>query len=85
MIVEGALNPCHVKMLILDEVDVMLSRGFEEQVREIFKDLPEKDLQAIAVTATLPPEVLSVSILHKCKISVKIFNSVNYNLASLKN
>lgn len=60
MISEGALDTHHIKILILDEVDVMLSRGFEEQVRDIFLDLPNKDLQAIAVTATLPPEVLKV-------------------------
>lgn len=61
MIAEGALDTRHIKILVLDEVDVMLSRGFEEQVRDIFFDLPNKaDLQAIAVTATLPPEVLKV-------------------------
>ena len=61
MIAEGALDTRHIKILVLDEVDVMLSRGFEEQVRDIFLDLPNKaDLQAIAVTATLPPEVLKV-------------------------
>ncbi|XP_019850614.1 PREDICTED: eukaryotic initiation factor 4A-like [Amphimedon queenslandica] len=62
MIAEGALDTRHIKILVLDEVDVMLSRGFEEQVRDIFFDLPNKaDLQAIAVTATLPPEVLKMT------------------------
>ena len=61
MISEGALMTDAIKMVILDEVDVMLSRGFEDQVREIFYELPgHKDTQAIAVTATLPPEVLKV-------------------------
>ena len=27
-----ALDTRHVKILVLDEVDIMLSRGFEEQV-----------------------------------------------------
>lgn len=61
MIKEGALDLSHVKILVLDEVDVMLSRGFEDQVRDIFQELPNRDLQVIAVTATLPPEVLQVN------------------------
>lgn len=61
MIEAGALVTDTIKMIILDEVDVMLKRGFEEQVQDIFMELPgHKDMQAIAVTATLPPEVLKV-------------------------
>ena len=60
MINDGALDTRHIKILVLDEVDVMLSRGFEEQVKDIFLDLPSRDLQVITVTATLPPEVLRV-------------------------
>ena len=60
MINDGALDTRRIKILVLDEVDVMLSRGFEEQVKDIFLDLPNKDLQVITVTATLPPEVLRV-------------------------
>ncbi len=61
MINDGALDTRRIKILVLDEVDVMLSRGFEEQVKDIFLDLPNRDLQVITVTATLPPEVLRVS------------------------
>ena len=32
MISEQALDTRHIKILVLDEVDVMLSRGFEDQV-----------------------------------------------------
>ena len=32
MIAIGALDPRYIKTLVLDEVDVMLSRGFEDQV-----------------------------------------------------
>ena len=60
MITEGALDTGNIKILILDEVDIMLSRGFEEQVHDIFVELPTRDLQVITVTATLPPEALKV-------------------------
>ena len=66
MIAEGALDTRHIKILVLDEVDVMLSRGFEEQVKDIFMKLP-KDIQAITVTATLPPDVLKVRLYVKPK------------------
>ena len=32
MIANGALDTSYIKILVLDEVDTMLSRGFEEQV-----------------------------------------------------
>ena len=60
MITAGALDTRYIKILVLDEVDVMLSRGFEEQVKDIFMELPNKELQIITVSATLPPEVLRV-------------------------
>ncbi len=31
------------------------------QVKDIFQTLPNRDLQAITVSATLPPDVLAVS------------------------
>lgn len=62
MIDDGSLDTRQIKILVLDEVDVMLSRGFEEQVKQIFLQLPEHGLQVITVTATLPPDVLRVSI-----------------------
>jgi superfamily II DNA/RNA helicase len=41
-------------------VDVMLSTGFTEQVRGIFVTLP-RDVQAILVSATFTPDVLSIA------------------------
>lgn len=35
MIMQRALDTRYIKILVLDEVDVMLSRGFEEQVGSI--------------------------------------------------
>ena len=36
MISERALDTRHIKILVLDEVDVMLSRGFEDQACDTF-------------------------------------------------
>ncbi|EZG85643.1 DEAD box ATP-dependent RNA helicase [Gregarina niphandrodes] len=54
------LNCKDVKMLVLDEADEMLSRGFKTQVYEIYRHLPP-DLQVVLVSATLPHEVLELS------------------------
>ena len=43
----------NIKMLILDEADEMLSRGFEEQVHNIYSLLPQ-NVQVIICSATLP-------------------------------
>lgn len=60
MISEEILNPDTVKMLVIDEADEMLSRGFKEQIYAIFKCLPE-DMQVCLFSATMPPEVLDIT------------------------
>lgn len=40
MINRGALNPDYLKMFILDEADEMLSRGFKDQIYDVFRKLP---------------------------------------------
>ena len=45
-----------VRVLVLDEADVLLREGFVEQVREIISLLPEA-AQIMVVSATLPQEV----------------------------
>lgn len=49
-----------LKLLIIDEADEMLSRGFQEQVQDIFSYLP-KDMQVALFSATLPEEVLNIT------------------------
>lgn len=49
-----------VKMLVLDEADEMLSRGFKDQVYEIYRYLPF-GMQVVIVSATLPQEVLDMT------------------------
>ena len=40
MISRGALNTDSMKMFILDEADEMLSRGFKDQIYDVFRRLP---------------------------------------------
>lgn len=60
MIRDGHLRMEHVKIFCLDEADQMLDEGFQEQVYEIFRYLPD-DCQIILVSATMPPSVLKLS------------------------
>jgi translation initiation factor 4A len=47
-------------MLIIDEADEMLSRGFLDQIYDVFQLLPPA-VQVVLLSATLPPEILQVS------------------------
>jgi ATP-dependent RNA helicase len=49
-----------VKVLVIDEADEMMTRGFKEQVCEIYKYLPVA-VQVVVVSATLSPDVLEVT------------------------
>jgi translation initiation factor 4A len=42
MLRRGGLRSEHIKMFVLDEADEMLSRGFKDQIYEIFQLLPPK-------------------------------------------
>jgi translation initiation factor 4A len=50
----------NVKMFVLDEADEILSRGFNEQIRDILIVLPE-NVQVIVVSATMPDELLEIT------------------------
>jgi translation initiation factor 4A len=60
MIIRKTLKVDDIKIFVLDEADEMLSRGFKEQIHEVFKKLPQ-DVQVILLSATMPPDVLEVS------------------------
>jgi len=60
MINRRALKMSYVKLFVLDEADEMLSRGFKEQIYDVFKFLPEK-VQCALFSATMPLEVLEVT------------------------
>lgn len=50
----------HLKLIILDEADSMLSFGFKEQIYNIFQFLPEQT-QVALFSASMPDDVLELS------------------------
>lgn len=50
----------HLTTFILDEADEMLSRGFKDQIYEIFQYLP-KNCQVALFSATMPVEALEIT------------------------
>jgi len=60
MLKKGFLKAEHLKLFVLDEADEMLGRGFQEQIKEIFKLIPG-DVQIALFSATMPPEILSLT------------------------
>jgi translation initiation factor 4A len=55
-----AIQPQDIRMFILDEADEMLSRGFKEQVYNIFQYF-NNSIQVVLFSATMPPEILQMS------------------------
>jgi ATP-dependent RNA helicase len=47
-------------MLILDEADEMLSKGFKEQIYDVYRYLPPST-QVVLLSATLPQDVLEIT------------------------
>eukprot|EP00873_Tetraselmis_striata_P027311 jgi/Tetstr1/447575/TSEL_034953.t1 len=60
MLRRRSLRSDSIKMFVLDEADEMLSRGFKDQIYDIFQLLPPK-LQVGVFSATLPPEALEIT------------------------
>lgn len=50
----------NVQMLILDEADELMTKGFKEQIYEIYRHLPST-VQVVVVSATLTREVLEIT------------------------
>jgi translation initiation factor 4A len=60
LINEGYMDVSVLKMISIDEADEMMSRGFKDQVNEIFQFLPE-EIQVCLFSETMPPDVLELS------------------------
>jgi len=60
MIERRALDVRQVKLFVLDEADEMLSRGFTDQIYDVFRKLPE-NVQVGLFSATMPEEVLEMT------------------------
>lgn len=60
MINRKALGTKNIRIFVLDEADEMLSRGFKDQIHDVFRTL-SNEVQVILLSATMPNEVLEVS------------------------
>ena len=60
MISRRVLRVNDIKMFVLDEADEMLSRGFKDQIYDVFRTL-NPNIQVVLLSATMPPDVLEVS------------------------
>lgn len=54
------LRTRNLKMLVIDEADEMLNKGFKEQIYDIYRYLPPST-QVVLISATLPREVLDMT------------------------
>eukprot|EP01116_Phalansterium_solitarium_P001950 TRINITY_DN117_c0_g1_i2.p2 TRINITY_DN117_c0_g1~~TRINITY_DN117_c0_g1_i2.p2 ORF type:complete len:407 (+),score=97.01 TRINITY_DN117_c0_g1_i2:66-1286(+) len=60
MISRRSLRTRNIKMLVLDEADEMLGRGFKEQIYDVYRYLPPAT-QVVLVSATLTQDVLAMT------------------------
>jgi len=60
MISRKVLRPHDIRQFVLDEADEMLSRGFKDQIYDVFRHL-NSEIQVILLSATMPAEVLEVT------------------------
>ncbi len=60
MIKRNELNTYKLKTIVLDEADEMLSKGFQNQIYDIFCELPQTT-QALLFSATIPNEMMQIS------------------------
>lgn len=67
MIGRRALRINDIGMFVLDEADEMLSRGFDVQIQDLWKQIrtirinSQRNLQTILLSATMPTEILEVT------------------------
>jgi len=60
MIQRRNLRTRNIKMLVLDEADEMLNKGFKEQIYDVYRYLPPAT-QVVVVSATLTNDVLAIT------------------------
>ncbi|CAE1170749.1 EIF4A [Acanthosepion pharaonis] len=60
MINRGYLKTNYIKLFVLDEADEMLSRGFKDQIYNVFRCMPE-NIQVLLLSATMPKDVFDVT------------------------
>lgn len=60
MISRQCINTKYIKILVIDEADELLNKNFKLQLYECYRYLPH-NTQIILISATISPEILSVS------------------------
>ncbi|CAH1763410.1 11979_t:CDS:2 [Entrophospora sp. SA101] len=60
MIRRRNLRTRHIKMLVLDEADELLNKGFKDQIYDVYRYLPP-GTQVVLLSATLPYDVLEMT------------------------
>jgi len=60
MIERRVFRTGNLRVIVIDEADEMLSRGFKDQIYDIFQGIP-KDCQVGLFSATMPPEAITMS------------------------
>lgn len=60
MIRRRNLRTRNIKMLVLDEADELLNRGFKDQIYDVYRYLPPAT-QVVLLSATLPHDVLEMT------------------------
>lgn len=54
------LNTQYIKIIVLDQADEMLTQGFQNTIKKVFKFL-KNDIQVIMCSTIMPNEVLEMS------------------------
>ncbi len=57
MIKRKYIDTSHIKLMIVDEADEVLSSGFRKQVSAIFRSIVDPNFQTILISATIPEEM----------------------------
>jgi len=60
MIDRHVFRTSNLRVIVIDEADEMLSRGFKDQIYDIFQELP-RDIQVGLFSATMPQDAIAMS------------------------
>eukprot|EP01123_Difflugia_compressa_P014309 TRINITY_DN726_c0_g1_i2.p1 TRINITY_DN726_c0_g1~~TRINITY_DN726_c0_g1_i2.p1 ORF type:complete len:396 (+),score=80.11 TRINITY_DN726_c0_g1_i2:95-1282(+) len=60
LLTTGQLDSSRIKIFVLDEADEMLSRGFKDQIYDVFQNVPN-NIQVCLFSATMSPEALEIT------------------------